>query len=145
VSSTPVFDSREEQFQLLRRLLAHRPFRRMLAREGIDLQDSWWRGSEEMILRALARCAACAGSGACRAWLEEVHPPGTYPSFCPNSAVIEACRALEREARLLRAGKEADQSAHQPPWGPTSIVKRPTKHDQAGVIAALRTMLRRGR
>jgi hypothetical protein len=73
------------------RLLAHRSFRRMLRHQGIDLTRNW-TGCEAMIFRALQKCANCAATEACRAWLAEAHPRGVYPSFCPNGAMFEACR-----------------------------------------------------
>jgi hypothetical protein len=73
------------------RLVAHRPFRRMLAHQGIDPTRDW-SGCEGMLFRALQKCATCTATEACRAWLAEPHPPGVYPSFCPNGATFEACR-----------------------------------------------------
>jgi hypothetical protein len=89
--------SLEAQLRLLRRLTAHRPFRSMLARQGIALGAPWWRGSEDTIVRALDACSHCAESQACRAWLERAPRHEPYPGFCPNAKVIEVCRILALE------------------------------------------------
>jgi hypothetical protein len=77
----------------LLRTLTHRPFRRMLARQGID-PTKGWKGCEKMILRAMRRCSNCAAPETCRSWLAENHPRGIYPSFCANGATLEACRII---------------------------------------------------
>jgi len=81
-----------------RRLVAHQPFRRILRRLGVDPSGSWWRGSEDVIYRALGTCLTCSHAGACRSWLEQDHPGESYPCFCPNGAVVELCRAMARDA-----------------------------------------------
>jgi hypothetical protein len=86
------------------RILVHRHLRRLLHRHGIDLTEKSWRPFDEMIFRALRRCAGCAARDACRQWLSEAHPHARHPTFCPNSAVIEACRILD--PRALPATKE---------------------------------------
>ena len=77
----------------LLRTIAHRPFRRMLARQGID-PTRGWKGCEEMIFRAMRKCSDCSAPAACRLWLAENHSRGAYPSFCANGAAFEACRIV---------------------------------------------------
>src|SRR5690349_10748582 len=77
----------------LLRTVAHRPFRQMLVRQGID-PTRGWKACEEMIFSAIRRCSGCASPEACRSWLAENHPRGTYPSFCTNGATFEACRII---------------------------------------------------
>jgi Family of unknown function (DUF6455) len=79
--------------RVLFRIAAHRPFRRMLAHQGID-PTRGWNGCEEMIFRALRTCSNCVAPETCRSWLAENHPRGTYPPFCPNGATFEACRII---------------------------------------------------
>jgi hypothetical protein len=79
--------------RVLLRIVAHRPFRQMLAHQGID-PTRGWNGCEEMIFRALRTCSSCGAQETCRSWLAENHPRGTYPSFCPNGATFEACRII---------------------------------------------------
>ncbi len=86
------------QRQLFSRFMAHRPFRHMLARQGVDLAGSWWRGLESMIFRALRTCSRCRRAPECRAWLAQEHANETCPSYCPNSRIIEACRILDPRA-----------------------------------------------
>ncbi len=81
------------QDSTLLRILAHRPFRQMLARQGID-PTKGWKGCEEMIFRAMRKCSDCATPETCRSWLAENHSRGTYPSFCANGATFEACRII---------------------------------------------------
>src|SRR5438034_9497932 len=52
----------------LLRIIAHRPFRRMLAHQGID-PTKGWKGCEELIFRAMRKCSDCAAPAACRLWL----------------------------------------------------------------------------
>jgi Family of unknown function (DUF6455) len=84
--------SRSKDSTLLR-TIAHRPFRRMLARQGID-PTRGWNGCEELIFRAMRTCSGCATPETCRSWLAGNHPRGTYPSFCANGATFEACRII---------------------------------------------------
>jgi hypothetical protein len=86
------------QRQLPRRFMAHRPFRQMLARQGVDLAGTWWRGLEGMIFRALRACSRCSRAPECRTWLAQGHANEACPSFCPNSRIIEACRILDPRA-----------------------------------------------
>lgn len=86
---------REREIRAIYRILSHRLFRRMIHRQGIDFTEHWWRSFDEMIFRALRRCAACGSRDACRAWLAEGHPQEMYPGFCPNGDVIAACRILD--------------------------------------------------
>lgn len=101
-------DPSTREYRVFRRMAARRLFRQMLAHQGIDLTAAW-RGCEEMIFRALRNCANCPAPESCRSWRAEKHPPGTYPSLCPNGALIEACRIiLDPEAPSLeRAGRSA--------------------------------------
>jgi hypothetical protein len=88
----------EAEISMVRRVLLHRPFRQLLRRQSIDLTERSWRSFDEMISRALHRCAACAARDACRQWLAEAHPDASHPTFCPNGSVIEACRILDPHA-----------------------------------------------
>src|SRR5437667_8893396 len=78
---------------VLRRIANHRLFREMLEHQGID-PSRGWKGCEEMIFRALRMCSDCPAPESCRSWLAEKHPRRTYPTFCPNGAVIEGCRII---------------------------------------------------
>jgi hypothetical protein len=108
MSRLPAPKLHEAQLRLYRNIMAHRPFRRVLARLGIDLSGSWWRGSEDMIARALNVCANCREVEACHRWLEQAPASQPYPSFCPNGKIIEACRI---EAHPL----ETDETAPREP------------------------------
>lgn len=90
------------------RIAARRRFREMLRHQDIDL-TAGWKGCDEIIFRALGNCADCPAPELCRSWLAEQHPPGTYPSRCPNGTLIEACRIiLDREVpSLAGAGRVA--------------------------------------
>lgn len=73
-------------------------FWRMMAQHGVEPLGADWRGSEAMIARALALCAACRSTQACRRWLREPHGVNDYAPFCPNGTAIEACRILDPSA-----------------------------------------------
>src|SRR5712692_9381827 len=89
----------------LLRTIAHRPFRRMLARQGID-PTRGWKGCEEMIFRAMRKCSDCSAQAACRSGLAENPSRGTYPRFCANGATFEACRiSLDPHVSPLNPGE----------------------------------------
>src|SRR5579864_7565007 len=90
-----------EAARVVRWQASHRPFRRMMARQGIDLAGPWWREFESHIFEALQRCRLCANEETCRSWLDADHPRADYVRFCPNSGVIETCRILHPGAALL--------------------------------------------
>lgn len=89
---------REAEIRTIHRILLHRPFRELLRRQRIDLTEHAWRAFDDMILRALHRCATCPRRDACRQWLKEVHPGENHPAFCPNGLVVEACRIIDPHA-----------------------------------------------
>lgn len=96
---------REEGARLIQRMISHRPFRRMMERQGIDLTGSWWRLIEHKIFAAMGRCPLCTNAHICRSWLDSDGPSAEYVRFCPNAEIIETCRILspgvarpEREA-----------------------------------------------
>src|SRR5689334_4902750 len=78
--------------------ISHRPFHRMIDRQGIDLAGTWWREFEPHIFEALRRCRLCANVQRCLAWLEKAGPRAEYVRFCPNSGIIETCRILHPDA-----------------------------------------------
>jgi hypothetical protein len=90
--------AREREIRVIYRILSHRLLRRIIRRQGVDLAEHCWRIFDDMIIRALHRCAACSHKDACRDWLAHDHPSENYPRFCPNGEVIEACRILDPRA-----------------------------------------------
>jgi hypothetical protein len=88
----------ERRRGVLQRLAIHPLFRRMAARQGIDLTAGWGRGQERLLRDALDRCAACAQPRSCQAWLATARQGPGYPSFCPNAEAIEACRIMDPDA-----------------------------------------------
>lgn len=88
--------AREARFGLLRRFGAHKLFKEMVARQGIDLESVRWLSAETMVYRALHSCANCPRHEACRAWLASAAPPMSYARFCPNAETIEALRIAQR-------------------------------------------------
>lgn len=79
---------------LYRRMRTHHLFRRMMSHQRLDLSRSWWRAFEEMVFRALHRCANCSQKAVCKQWLDR-NPAQGYPSFCPNTHMMEACRIAD--------------------------------------------------
>ena len=108
------FASRQTEIRLIERMIAHRPFRRMMARQGIDLAGSWWREFEQHIFGAMGRCRLCANAHLCRSWLDSDRPRAEYVRFCPNAGIIEACRILSPDA-VLRKSEACDPSAPREP------------------------------
>ena len=91
--------------RVLAGIVAHRPFRQMLAHQGIDPAHGW-RGCEGMIFHALRTCSNCLTPDTCRSWLVEGHPSGTYPRLCPNATIFEACRiTLDPPGRRSTPGR----------------------------------------
>jgi Family of unknown function (DUF6455) len=88
-----IYPPREERLRLFLRLKAHKPFRRMMARQGIDCTSPWFRDAAGLMYRALHTCATCPHQEACSLWLELEHARDPYPEFCPNAALLESCRA----------------------------------------------------
>ncbi len=95
--SSPVTPE-EDRIRLLYRMRAHPLFWRMVSRQGVNLAGRWWLGQEAMLARAVSRCAGCAKPDACEAWLTGNHRGRPHPSFCPNGAVIGACRIMDPDA-----------------------------------------------
>jgi hypothetical protein len=94
---------REDLVRLSARLTTSRPMWRMMARLGAHPDGSWWYGSEDMLVRAIDRCAACEHTGSCASWFERGAPEPTPPSFCPNSRMMAACQIMA----TAQAGREA--------------------------------------
>ncbi|HVA13276.1 MAG TPA: DUF6455 family protein [Stellaceae bacterium] len=84
----------EARHGLLRRMWSHRLFRRMLVRQGVDLETNSWRGTEHLLFRALDSCSHCREKETCRAWLAGCEPGASYIRFCPSSETIEALRII---------------------------------------------------
>jgi Family of unknown function (DUF6455) len=89
----------QKELLAYRRLMSHRPFSRMLERLNIGLAGPWWRGFEDLIFRAVGRCASCPRTADCRRWLAQGHPGELSPGFCRNAGAIAACRILAAEAK----------------------------------------------
>ena len=85
----------EIEIRTVCRIMLHRPLRQLLRRQNIDLTERSWRAFDDMVFRALHRCAHCKAREACQQWLAEPHPGETHPAFCPNATVIAACRILD--------------------------------------------------
>ena len=114
MSTASRFDRPAREGRAVLHIAAHRPFRRMLAYQGIDPGRAW-RECEDMIVRAQHRCSICAVPETCRLWLAEKHPRGTYPSFCPNGATIEACRiALDQQGPPAKRAVSDSSAAGKP-------------------------------
>lgn len=96
------------QRQLFHRMMTHSLFRSVTSRLGIEFSGGWWRGSEELIFRALRVCADCPRKAGCRSWLEQAQPHDQYPPFCPNGPIIEACRIMDPRAIPLVADASPD-------------------------------------
>ena len=94
--------SRQTKARIIERMISHRPFHRMMTRQGIDLTGSWWREFEQHIFGALRRCRRCANAHVCGAWVKSDRPRAEYVRFCPNAGVIEACRILSPNGALLK-------------------------------------------
>lgn len=102
----PSTQPNERRRRLLRELAIRPLFRKMAARQGVDVTGTWGRGLEDMVLAGLERCAACPQPKGCQAWLARTgHCLGT-PPFCPNARLLEACRIME--------GDKVDRSATEP-------------------------------
>jgi len=102
---SPISDSgphQREAARVIRWQVSHRPFHRMMARQGIDLAGPWWRELEPHIFAALRRCRLCANELTCRRWLDSDRPRADYVRFCPNSGIIETCRILNPGAAPLK-------------------------------------------
>jgi len=85
----------EDRHRLFALIQRNELFSRMVRHQGLDFSGTWWRGFEYLIGRALGRCARCPQPGDCRNWLDQTHATGAYPSFCPNTTIIEACRIMD--------------------------------------------------
>ena len=79
---------------LARRLLEHRPFHRMIARQQIPLETIAWSDAGEVICHALHNCAQCQVRGVCAKWLAGAEPAASYVRFCPNAETIELLRIM---------------------------------------------------
>lgn len=88
----------EKRRSLLQRLTIHPLFREMAVRQGINLGGGWTRGVEHMLLDALDRCAACAQTRSCRAWMARTPHAVGPPRFCPNGRILAACRIMDPRA-----------------------------------------------
>jgi len=66
--------SRQTKARVIEQVISHRRFHRMMARQGIDLTGSWWRGFEQDIFGALRRCRFCPNAQTCYAWLDSDSP-----------------------------------------------------------------------
>jgi hypothetical protein len=84
----------KERYRSARRLAAHRLFRRMIARQQIDLATIHCVAAEHSLYRALHTCAHCPAKAACAAWLASNQPAKSYVRFCPNAEMIETLRIL---------------------------------------------------
>lgn len=90
------FSSSEARDALARRFLSHRLFRRMIARQGIDLESIAWPGAGGAIYRSLHACAHCPAKARCAGWLAGAEAPARYALFCPNAQAIETLRIMAR-------------------------------------------------
>ena len=81
----------------LARIVAHRPFRRMLAHQGIDPTQGR-KGLRGDDLPCHAKVLGLRRSGGLPLWLTENHRAAHTPSFCANGATFEACRIYPRSA-----------------------------------------------
>jgi len=97
----------EDRVRLLYRMRVRHLFRQMMARRGVDLKGEWWHGLEDMIARAMDRCAGCQAAHTCQDWLDHASPHEPSPDFCPNGATIEACQIMQAPSK----GDEAVDSA----------------------------------
>ncbi len=82
--------------RVLSSLLARPLLWRMLMRQGIDPAERWWRGSEGLMDRVVARCLGCGHTDACHAWLAHAPLRTPPPEFCRNRHTLMACRNLDR-------------------------------------------------
>jgi hypothetical protein len=82
----------EARHGLLRQMWSHRKFRRMLVRQGVDLETNPWRDTEHLLFRALGSCSHCRERETCRGWFAGSEPRASYIRFCPNSETIETLR-----------------------------------------------------
>jgi hypothetical protein len=98
----------QAQRRLFHRMMTHSLFRSIISRLGIELSGGWWRGSEELIFRALRACADCPRKPACRAWLDQAQGHDQYPPFCSIGPIIEACRIMAPRAMPLVADASPD-------------------------------------
>ena len=89
----------EDRVRLLYRMRVRHLFRQMMARRGVDLKGEWWHGLEDMIARAMDRCADCQAAPVCQHWLDHAAPQDPSPEFCPNGATIEACHIMRTPLR----------------------------------------------
>jgi hemerythrin-like domain-containing protein len=105
---------RELRRRAIERMLAHRPFHRMLSRQGVDLARCWEDGLERMIFEALHLCERCANTGGCRDWLRSDRERASYVAFCPNALLIEACRIIDPDALPLGDERPEDRVPGEP-------------------------------
>ncbi len=105
---------REVQHRAIERMLAHRPFHRMLSRQGIDLARCWEHGLERMIFEALHICERCASKEACRHWLRSDRARASYVAFCTNALLVETCRIIDPDAPPLGDGRPEDRVPGEP-------------------------------
>ena len=92
---------REQERRAIGRMLAHRLFHRMVARQGVELSGHPWPELQNRILQALRKCELCANARACRAWLRSDGRRASYVALCPNATLIETCRILDPAAPSL--------------------------------------------
>jgi hypothetical protein len=100
---------REMRRRAIERMMAHRLFRRMVTRHGIDLAGCGLPELEEKIVQSLRKCELCAQKQVCRDWVQSDRPLASYVAFCPNSGLIETCRILDPDALPLHS--EAPEAA----------------------------------
>jgi hypothetical protein len=98
----------EDRIRLLFRMRARRLLWRMLEKQGIDPAGRWWQGTERMIARVAANCAACTETERCKAWLDTPADGSGTPAFCPNGRAIEAARIMDPRARPLGGTASSD-------------------------------------
>ena len=123
MSPTSRLTRRAQQRRALDRMMAHRLFHRMMARQGIDLTGGWRRTLEDILLQAVQRCASCAAAPACRRWLASEGSRAGYVTFCPNTSLIETCRILDPNASPLSSERRDAGISHEPDF--TEILDDP--------------------
>jgi hypothetical protein len=133
---------REDLVRLSYRLKAPALMWRMMEYQEADPAAAWWRGSESMLVRAIARCIDCPHTGACRAWFERHSSPHAAPDFCPNNGTMAASRIMASAPTADREGNSEpslDEVLDEP------IVRRLMAADRASPRSVLEVVIPSGR